>query len=308
MKDRLGALVKGRGLRIFSALAISLPLIFLGYNLYHNWHDVISYGWSVNYAYVALSFVLYSLALGLAIRGWGSIMEKLGGPCSFRKNARIYCLSNLARRLPGTLWFIAGRIYWYEKEGVAKSITSAGVLWEMILMILSGLLVYLLSLPLCPDLRSAGSSYLLLLSIPLGIAVIHPTALGISLNFLLKKLGRGQVPINKVSHKDTLRWLLLYSLVWIIGGFILYLFTNAFHPLPAIHLPALTGIWALSGVTACLVFFVPAGLGIKEVTLALLLSRYFPLPVATIIALLLRLWLTLSELVWTFVYVRIQKL
>lgn len=305
MKNRVAALIEHRGLRILPALAISLPFIFLGYTIYRNWHEVVSYEWTVNYAYVALSFILYSLALGVAIRGWGSIMERLGGPCSFRKNARIYCLSNLARRLPGSLWFIAGRVYWYEKEGIAKSTTSAGVLWEMILMILSGLLVYLSSLPLCPDLWSAGGFYLLLLSIPLGIAVIHPTALGILLNFLLRKLGRRQVLISKVSPRDTLRWLLLYALVWIMGGIILFLFISAFHPMSIIHLPALIGIWALSGVTACLIFFVPAGLGIKEVTLALLLSRYLPLPIATVIALLLRVWLTLSELVWTLVYLRL---
>jgi len=305
MKNRVAALIEHRGLRILPALAISLPFIFLGYTIYRNWHEVVSYEWTVNYAYVALSFILYSLALGVAIRGWGSIMERLGGPSSFRNNARIYCLSSLARRLPGTIWFIAGRVYWYEKEGVAKSITSAGVLWEMILMILSGLLVYLSSLPLCPDLYSEGTSFLLLLSIPLGIAVIHPTALGIGLNFLLRKLGRRQVLISKVSHKDTLGWLFLYALVWIMGGMILFLFTSAFHPMSIIHLPALIDIWALSGVTACLIFFVPAGLGIKEVTLALLLSRYLPLPMATVIVLLLRVWLTLSELVWTLVYLRL---
>lgn len=308
MKNGLKRLLQRQVLvRLASVLVIGLPFFFIGYTLYQNWQEITQFAWSINYLYLALSFVVYSLALGLAILSWGAIMRKFGGDCSFMKNARIYCLSSLARRIPGTLWYVAGRVYWYEKEGIPKLATSAGVLWEMIVLILSGFFVYLLSLPVRRGLGSVGSPYLVLLAVPLGLVVMYPSVLSRSLNSLLRRLGRRQVVIT-VNQKDTVSWLVRYALVWVMGGLILFLFVNAFAPIPLVHLPAVIGIWGLSGAVASLAFFVPAGLGIKEVTLVLLLSQYLPLSIATVLALLLRVWLTLSELIWTLVFLGLQRL
>ena len=63
-------------------------------------------------------------------------------------------------------------------------------------------------------------------------------------------------------------------------------------------LPGLCGVYALSHVVGLLALAVPAGLGIREGSLALQLGRALPTGVAAALALGARLWFTLSELIF----------
>jgi hypothetical protein len=49
---------------------------------------------------------------------------------------------------------------------------------------------------------------------------------------------------------------------------------------------------------ASLIFLSPSGLGIKEITLSLLLALFIPAGLAVVIAILMRLYLTAAEFVW----------
>jgi hypothetical protein len=54
---------------------------------------------------------------------------------------------------------------------------------------------------------------------------------------------------------------------------------------------------AAAGALGTLSIFAPSGLGVREGVLALLLTTYVVSPVAVLISLLARLWVTLGELV-----------
>jgi uncharacterized membrane protein YbhN (UPF0104 family) len=58
----------------------------------------------------------------------------------------------------------------------------------------------------------------------------------------------------------------------------------------------LTGAFAFSLTIGFLAVFVPGGLGVREGILVLLLSLYFPLPVATLISIFSRLYISVVEL------------
>jgi hypothetical protein len=79
-------------------------------------------------------------------------------------------------------------------------------------------------------------------------------------------------------------------------------------PVPLAYLPAVASFLVISGVISHLAFFIPAGLGIREVSLSLLLSAYVPFGIAVVIALVFRLWMTLSEVFWTLVTLLVCRL
>ena len=67
---------------------------------------------------------------------------------------------------------------------------------------------------------------------------------------------------------------------------------------PVRHLPTVIGIWVSGGVVSHVAIFLPGGLGIKELTMAALLSAVVPMPIAILVSVVARLWFSLNELIW----------
>jgi hypothetical protein len=225
-------------------------------------------------------------------------MVGLEAMAKLRVNARIFCYSSLPRRIPGAVWYIASRAHLYNKEGVARSVTMVGTLLETVLLIASGLLVYLMSLLFPVSAKSVGHlspGTALLLLAPL-LIVLHPAVFNRLFGYLLRKFHyTGELSLT--SRRNAVL-VLIYSLAWILGGIDLYLLANAIHPVPLEFLPAVIGAWAASGAISLVSSYLIQGLGVAEVTLALLLSTFLPLPVSIAISIFFRILLTVSEVAW----------
>src|SRR3990172_11713077 len=87
-----------------------------------------------------------------------------------------------------------------------------------------------------------------------------------------------------------------YSFNWLLAGVSFYIFIRAFYPVELHYILIISGIYAISYAAGFIIFFMPAGLGVREGTLTLLLSLFIPMPVAIGISLLSRLWIIGLEL------------
>jgi hypothetical protein len=301
LRNKAEFIVRWKKLRIaVPVLIFALCFSILGYGLYKNWTALAAFQWKINYLQMALSFIIYTFDLTLAVLGWSLIVSKLAGFSNFRKNLKIYCYSNIASRLPGTVWYIVGRAYLYEQQGIAKSVISIGSLLEMVLIILSGILTYFLFLPFLSPVSALRNPLPLIAVLLLGLLLTHP----VTLRAILKRFARTKAPYG-LRYQDTLVWLGIYVIVWTVGGLVLYSAINVFYPLPLTQLPGVIGAWTLSGVAASLVFLIPSGLGIRELTLSFLLSYYIPAPLAIVVALGMRVGLTTYEAFWAVVALKL---
>lgn len=284
------------------ALGVPIALAcfgFLGYSIYTNWAKLASYPWELRYGPLIASFFVYTFDLGLAVIGWHNIMRHFDLGSDLRLNAKIWCMTNPGRRLPGFLWHVVGRVYFYEREGVPISVTSVASGVELVVIIVAGLITALCALPFARDLPLEIGPWPLLVGLLLGLVLVHPR----SMTFILVRLR--QSPPPGLRYRDTLAWLLIYAVVWAVGGVMLYAVVNAVSTVEVRLLPGLIAAWTLSGVASALATFSPSGLGIREVTLALLLTPYVPTAVGAIIALLMRLVLTVYEVTWGLIATRI---
>jgi hypothetical protein len=289
---RLGLLIGG--------LAVAVSLTFIARITYDNREVLVTYRWRFDYMAALMVFIWYSAALLVAAVGWNLIMGRLTGVPDFRRNFKLYCYTNLVRRLPGLPWWLLGRVYLYEQDGVARSITTASSLVELAAIILSGGLIYLTTQFFSARPTSGPDHVWLLALLFLGLLVSHPRLIQTA----GRRLGWTQVPTD-LTWQDTLIWVGTYAAVWAIGGMILLSGINIIFPLPVTQLPGVTGAWTLSGLMATLITLAPMGLGIKEATLTLLLQPYMPVPLAAIVAILLRVELTLAELTWAVLSLRL---
>jgi len=296
--------------RALGLLVVGFPLLLLGGIIVGNWSQLTSYTWRLRPLPLVLSLVLYVAGVSLGVLEWSLIMGRLAGVHSLRKNAKVYSYSTLAKRLPGTYWYVAGRMLLYNDEGVSKATTAAGSALELASTILSGLLVYLLSLPYCLNTYLAGlpniwrSGYIILLVGLLGVVFLRPSLVSAALNRLTSSLGKQEVAFT-FRTRDTLTWLALHSLAWVVGGVVLYLLITALQPFPWTALPAVINMTAAAGLVGLVAFISPSGLGIKELTLAYLLSFYVPLPVAVVLTLLFRLWVISGDFLWALLALRL---
>jgi hypothetical protein len=286
--------------RALMALVVLASLGMLAYGLVSNWRELVTYEWRITYWPLVAALLLYPAALGIAVLIWHQILQHLGGHSRWQQDLRIYCVSNIARRLPTPAWFVAGRIYLGSQINLAKSVSSMGVLLEAVLILVSGLLLSVLTLPFGSQggpLGQHGPKLVPLLLLGL-VLIIRPQLLRAFIVRLARWLGRGQSIPGEIDYRRMVMWTGLYAVVWILGGITLYLLVRTVYPLPAGSLPTVIGIWAIGGVVSHLAVFTPGGLGIKELTMAALLSSLVPMTIAIVVSIGARVWYSLNELFW----------
>jgi hypothetical protein len=246
-------------------------------------------------AAVGRAVLVYTLDLILAVFGWFMIIGSLSGYWRVLDHTRIYLLTSVTRRLPGTFWYILGRVVLYERLGVTRGVTALAGGLEFATTVMAGLVVALATWPLI----LAGADFnplWLLMSLLAGIVLLNPPAIRAILRRLAPQHAAG------VRYRHLLGWVLIYMLVWIVGGGLLFVLADAVYPLPLSALPGIIGVWALAGVASFVLFsFVPFGLGVNELTLTVLLGPFVPAGEAFFVALLMRALVTICELVFALI-------
>jgi hypothetical protein len=296
--------------RVLAGSVVVFSFAVMGYLVYQNWPQLREYRYHLreHYPLIILSFLLYPTGFVPTVIGWHKIMKYVGGVSVFKINARIYCYTCLARRIPGGVWHIAGRAYLNKEQGVRHSLSVLGSALEWTLMVMSGLFVYLLTtlLPVSGNRADGGLSpgVAFALLLPL-IILLSPPVINRTLRFVLKKW-HGQV-YQDMSPADVLGLMSVYLLAWIAGGMLLYILIRALYPLAVTMLPAVIGAWAGASAMGLIAAYLIQGLGVREVTLAVMLSAFMPLPVGIITSILFRLLLTAGEIVWPLVWARFLR-
>lgn len=306
VRDWTAASRKSRLRRALLLGALVVPaLAFIAYQTWRNWEQLRSYRWEVRPGLWAVGFGAYSVALLCELFAWNVLMGRLGGVRHFPTNARLYCVSNLSKRLPGVVWYLAGRALLYREEGVPAAAALTGSALELALVSATGPLAYFLALP-----WGAGvpRGWLLLAAggaLALGGAVLQPPIFNRVAAFFLRRLG-STVQVA-VGYRDILPLVPLYLVAWTMGGVLLYVVARSLFPLPLGALWATLGLWAISGTLTLLISVFLLGTGVREVTLSLLLTVLLPQPLPVVVALLFGLLVTLAELAWTAAFALLPR-
>ena len=273
-------------------LTITASCSILALLIYRERDVLLAYDWDLRWSYIVASFVVLFIGLILAAAVWADMMRVLGSRASWAQHLRNYSIAHLARRLPGTLWYLAGRSYLYKQQGDSVRLVAVSSGLELIVSVASGATVTLAFFAFL--IAELPRSYLVGTAIAagLGILTMHPAVV----RMLLARM-RLRNDAASVGYGSVIRWFAVYALIWLLGGLILYLIAAAVTPLPWSNLAYVTGVWCLVGVISVAVFFLPSNLGITEVGLSLLLTNIMPSSVAVLVAIMARLLITLYEIV-----------
>jgi hypothetical protein len=275
---------------LISVLLFASSVAILGWQLYRGRDVLLSYDWHVHWGAALMAFAFYTLAIFVATWVWAGIMNGLGGRLPIWSHFHYLCLTNLAKRLPGTIWYVVGRSQLYARHKVPAQTTSVASAIELGVSSVAGVVVNLVfSVPIMG--HYGLSAWWLIIVAVLGLLLVQPALIA----WLLRRLG---VPAERLSYRRMLSWVAAHGLVWLLGGCMLFSIANIFTPVDLSHLPYVIGSWSLVGVVSVLLFFSPSNIGITEVGLSILLSAILPGPFAVIVALFVRITTIAFEIVW----------
>lgn len=290
--------------RVLGYAIAALIFGFIAYSLFKSWRQIDLSSFTLDARYLFASLVPHALGMALAALGWGLIVQRLDSGSSLRKSAKIYYLTNVPKNLPGTVWYMVGRVYLHEKEGLNKTAASVALVLEMVLILLASALVYMACLMLQPGSGVVDWRYILVL-LAGGAVLLHPGVFGRVVSWVLVKLNQPDAANVSLRFRDIGLWLVLYVVVIAIGGVALFLLANAVYPVAMGAFALITRAWAISVILSSLVFWLPGHLGIRDGILVMALSSFLPMPAGVVIALLWRVWMALDEMLWAAIATRL---
>lgn len=287
---------------------------FLGKMVWDHWNQVKEASFTFEIFPLLLSTLIFAFSYFIQIWAWYLITVKLKIALSPSDTLKSWFYSQLGKYLPGKVWLLLSRFYFYESKGKSKKTISVALYFEMMTMIAAAGLIFLAALIFYREMGLfyswKQSGWLVLLSL-LGFAFLHPRVLQKILNWILVQFEREPVSLS-ISYPDIL-WILLVCIVsWLVGGVGFYLFVDAVYPVAPQYILFLTGALAISSTLGLIAIFAPSGLGVREGALVYLLSLMMATPIAVILSVLTRIWMTLIEIgligmVYLFRYLQKQE-
>jgi len=317
-KSKIGDISEPKGKpallkKIVAFLVILICFFFLGKILYRNLGEISAYRWDLKPSFLIPSFFFLVINLAVSAFAWKKVLLLFGIQLPFDQSFKIMFVSGLGKYLPGKVWLYLSQIYLSQKAKIPKSVA----LFSMLLLFgaynLTGVVVFLFSLFWWKMFSPVVISLSLLIFFSLFMIIFSPRILNRILKILTlvsKKFKEGLIPEELKSSggiKQIGQIILILMADWVIFAVAVYFLVNSFYHIDLSQTVILCGIFAISVIAGIVSFFVPAGLGVREGVLSYLLSLFIPISAAILISLVMRVWMTLGELLCFFVTLKIKK-
>jgi hypothetical protein len=264
-----------------------LAFLYLAALIIVSREQIQEFPWKLYWLPFLVSLAIYPIALLVQYTVWSRLIS-FHHSASWRDMA-IYLRVLLIRRLPGGVW------HWVDRTAIYTGTTEIPGRVVMLANFLEWSLLLLLAAALGVIGWQGGPPWLR------GVLCVALLALATYLAYSWQPKQRAK--IRRLA--ESILWLGLYLLSWIIGGVILYLYsatTQAGLAEDMIYQPVTllqcVWTWAIAGGSSQLVVFIPGGLGIREIALTWMLKDVLPVASILLISILIRLTYAFADILW----------
>ena len=284
----------------------AVVLWYVGKALIEQWRGFSGKPLTINadWPVLAASVVVVLLTYALLIETWRRIVinwESRRQPTRFGfwTAARIYCISNLGRYVPGKVWQIGAMTTLAKRAGISPVAAAGSSILNVIVNIATGFLVALIAGWQSFDALSRGYTTvgIVLVVVVMAGVLLLPTALPMLLDVARRMTGK-DLALGTVPHRAVYLAIAGNVAAWLLYGAAFELFVRGVTGQAPGHFANYVTAWAWPYIFGYLAFFLPGGLGVREgaLTLALGVLQLATPPTALVIAATSRLWLTITEL------------
>ena len=290
--------------RLLTTLRIALALLVVaavGIAVARNWAQVSQDIGKVRLPDLLLAGALISLAPVLTLLAWRRILADLGSPLHLAPAGGIFYVGQLGKYLPGSVWSIVAQAEMGLKLEIPRRRSAVVGLITIGLAAVCGFLAGVPALPLLLS-RSATSStgWVLLLALPLVAIAFWPRLLNWGIALGLRVLRR-----EPLEHQLSGRAVFVSSAcliaAWVCSGLHVLVLAHAVSEgrVTGSHLVIATVAgFALASSLSMFAVVLPAGVGVREGLLVLLLAPLLSTPGAAAVVVLARFLSVLSDVVF----------
>jgi hypothetical protein len=281
-------------------------VLFLRQALVAYW-EARSYLASLNLCFSILllgTLVLIWFAYLLQMVAWVIILRYLGIDFDLNKTIQGYWWSLLPRYIPGSIWGYWSRSQWLEQTwGIEHKSSIIASILEILALIIAAISISITCVSI--DLTNNYCVAFTTLSLCLILLMCLRYLMLKGQKLLLKKLEMIG-PLEILRKHSPLSLLLLavslYMVIWITYGSAISLITSTINPALG-NLPRSILAVSISWFLGFIVFFVPTGLGVRELALSTLMELQFNLTPAqaSLVAVVFRVEIILSEILWLLI-------
>jgi hypothetical protein len=263
-----------------------------------------------DWRYVALSGVVVLATYALLVEVWRRILAAWQSTIPFGEAARIWCVSNLGKYVPGKIWQIIAMGKMSEAVNVPPAAAAGSAILSTVVNIGMGFAVAIVAGWGAMNTLSHGHATLAALLV---VAIIGGTLL---LPFFVpmivragERITRRKFELSNLPRRAVYIAIVGNAIAWILYGWSFQLLVRGVLGAAPGRLTDYVSAYALSYVIGYLVIAVPGGLVAREgVQTAALTAMQLATPKqAAVVAVASRLWLTVLEIVPGLLYLARRK-
>lgn len=292
--QRVMRAIQAPAFRTVFLLAAFLAAVFA---VVKNWEDVSASLASLPAWQVAAQVLLGFFYVYLTMVSWRAVLNDVGERVAPPVAARIFFSSQIAKYLPGGVWNFVAAAEVGKSYSISRRRSVCALVVSIMISIVTGMVLALMAILMGPS--QVGERYWWIsIFIPIGLLILCPPILNRLVNFVLKLIRRDPLE-SGLTWKGTLQASIWAFAAWLVIGFQLWmiLVSLGMTASGATFLLA-TGGYALGWTAGFLVFFVPAGVGVREVALGAVLSTVISSGAVVVVVLLARVFTTLADIGW----------
>ncbi|GLW05377.1 membrane protein [Microtetraspora sp. NBRC 13810] len=278
-------------LRVVFLLA---ALGFGGWAVAREWDAVVAGFARLSWQSLALSVAGVVAALCGGMLTWRALLADLGSPLPVRRAAKVFFVGQLGKYIPGAVWPMLAQMEMGRDLGIPRPRSAAAFFLTLPVQLGSGLLVAAVTL-LTAGPGAFPYAWALLL-VPVLAVLLEPRVINAVIAFGLRRLGRPPL------ERELTRRGMLTALGWALAGWIAYGLSLAailteVRPGGAGIVVFSVGAFALSWCLGIMTFVVPAGAGVREVAMVVVLSPVLDQGTALAVALCSRMVIVAGDLI-----------
>jgi uncharacterized membrane protein YbhN (UPF0104 family) len=271
-------------------LALVLAVGLGVYAIASQWGDVSRALDRVGIVGPLLSFVAALAGLIAGAMAWSALLRDFGDAVPAVIAMRIFFVGQLGKYVPGGVWPVFAQMELGRAAGVRRLGIGAVSAVLLVIVVTSGLLVAIVTLPFTSA-HTLHRAWWALFLIPVGLAMLHPKALRGLIDLALRVLRRDPLE-GAVTWRGVIVATAWAVVMWVCFGLHLAALSHTVAASGHRLLLLATGAYALSWVVGFLVVIAPAGVGAREAMLVATLSPVMSASAATAVALVSRLVMT----------------
>ena len=287
--------------RTLNALRIGLLVVIVAacvIALWANWQEVSGQLRKLSVPVVLGAFVLVTLAPVLTLMGWRVLLEDLGTHLALPPASSVFLVGQLGKYLPGSVWTVVAQAEMGAKLAVPRRRMAVVGILSIGLAVLTGCLLGIPAVqPLVASRGDAFSWWWVAIAVALGCVLLWPRLLNAVIARGLRLLRREPLE-HDLSGRAVALTSAWFVAAWVstgMGTFVLARSVAPDAPLGPMLVTCIGG-FALASAAGMFSILVPAGVGVRDGVLALLLVTLMPLPAAAAVVVVARFFAVLADL------------